>query len=159
MNDHICVSANGPSPRQVLTKAINEFVVTSKGNDRAKANTEEWPLGPQAPKGESTEKDVTWRGGGMPEKYLDFFSDGKQFRTNMFLATSFEIRTAQSFRDQVRLLAFFVAPCCGPGLALHTRSWRGAGLQRGTGQRQGPMEVRIRRYQAMQACQLRREHQ
>ena len=51
----------------------------------------------------STKANVTWRGTALPEQHLDFFrTKGQQFRTNMFLATSFDKDVAEQFMQMVR---------------------------------------------------------
>ena len=62
-----------------------------------------WPCGPNAEIGISTKANVTWRGTALPEQHLDFFrTKGQQFRTNMFLATSFDKHVAEHFMQMVR---------------------------------------------------------
>ena len=61
-----------------------------------------WPCGPDAEFGISTKANVTWRGTALPWKHLGFFTVGRQFRTNMFLATSFDRDVAERFMTMVR---------------------------------------------------------
>ena len=40
---------------------------------------------------------ITHRGGALPLQHLPFFTKGKKYRVPMFLATSFDIKTAYGF--------------------------------------------------------------
>jgi len=88
----------------VLTRAINRTCVTVR-SDRQKAFADDpahglynWPSGPDAEVGWSTEKNVTFRGGALPEEHVEtFFTKDKKFRSNMFLATSFDKSVAYNF--------------------------------------------------------------
>lgn len=88
----------------MLTRAINKVTVTASSSRQSKStDVYGWPSGPNAELGKSDEADVTWRGGALPEEHVDFFSVGKQFRSNMFLATSFDKSVAVSdFMNKVK---------------------------------------------------------
>ena len=88
----------------LLTRAINRVTVTADSKRlNAVLDTYNWPSGPNAELGQSDEKDVTWRGGALPAEHLQFFKPGKQFRSNMFLATSFDKSVATgNFMDPIK---------------------------------------------------------
>jgi len=65
-----------------IVRMINELIVTvARGGEISK-----WPSG-----------DKTYRGIGLPEAERSWFTEGKIYRVPMFLATSFQQDTAQSF--------------------------------------------------------------
>eukprot|EP00438_Fugacium_kawagutii_P014524 Skav232267 [mRNA] locus=scaffold882:61982:62932:- [translate_table: standard] len=63
-----------------LVRAMNSFLVT-----RGKEATE-WPP-----------DNVTYRGAGIPDEHMGFFQSGLQYRSPMFLATSFDQDVAMDF--------------------------------------------------------------
>ena len=72
-------------------------------------NYKDWPNGPKVPKhlGKSSNKDTTWRGGGMPKKDFDWWleldkqtSGPKKCRTKMFVASSFTRGVAEDFASR-----------------------------------------------------------
>lgn len=79
----------------VLCRAINEVLCRGRGNQSSVT----WPSGPNCADSEarSTEANVTWRGGGLPARHKEFYTPGKKFRTDMFVATSFHLEVAQDF--------------------------------------------------------------
>eukprot|EP00966_Prymnesium_polylepis_P327818 7383655-Prymnesium_polylepis.2 len=83
----------------VVSDALNKMVVAL--GDRANKLSEQcnWPSGPEADIGWSTKEDATWRGTALPPEHLGFFSEGTEFRTNMFLATSFDRAVAEGFMN------------------------------------------------------------
>ncbi|KAL3928708.1 MAG: hypothetical protein SGPRY_002276 [Prymnesium sp.] len=91
---HAC----GASP-QVVAEQLNKNLVNSFGHRSSFANHNKgyWPCGPEADLGNSTKANVTWRGTALPWAHLSFFSEGREFRTNMFLATSFDRDVAERF--------------------------------------------------------------
>ena len=73
----------------VVARTMNSFLVS----DRENPARQKWPCGPTVAgdHGQSDEKDVTFRGGGLPDDHQTFFVEGKVFRFNMFIATSFRV--------------------------------------------------------------------
>lgn len=47
----------------------------------------------------STWQDVTYRGGALPEEHMPFFTVGRKYRSNMFIASSVDDTVALGFRD------------------------------------------------------------
>jgi len=94
----------------LITRAINMNLVASV-NDHAPSRIsdasrfKDWPNGPQADinsGGWSSNKNTTWRGGGMPAADLQWYldlekQDCKKFRTMMFVASSFSRSKADYF--------------------------------------------------------------
>lgn len=95
--------ARGASP-QVVAEQLNKNLVNSFGHRSSFTNHNKgyWPCGPEADLGNSTKENVTWRGTALPWAHLGFFSEGREFRTNMFLATSFDRDVAERFMMMVR---------------------------------------------------------
>ena len=93
---------------QIFAAQLNSTVV-GKFNDRSTGKSDQvewtWPEGPDATHSWSTEQDVTWRGTALPAQHLSFFALGKKFRSNMFLATSFDDVVARNFMEQARFSA------------------------------------------------------
>lgn len=97
----------------VFSRALSSNLVmhlveaTTRGPLLADAtNYKDWPNGPKVPKhlGKSSNKDTTWRGGGMPKKDFDWWleldkqtSGPKKCRTKMFVASSFTRGVAEDF--------------------------------------------------------------
>eukprot|EP00438_Fugacium_kawagutii_P002832 Skav214118 [mRNA] locus=scaffold1185:476168:477265:- [translate_table: standard] len=67
-------------PLMPLVRAMNSFLVT-RGKEPS-----EWPP-----------ENVTYRGAGIPNQHMDFFQKGLQYRSPMFLATSFDQDVAMDF--------------------------------------------------------------
>ena len=103
----------------LLARAINlnlvaPYLEESPTRLAKKTNFKEWPSGPvvdQISGGWSSNKNTTWRGGGMPladlEWYLDLKKQSKaqnpharKFRTKMFVATSFSKSVAGEFSER-----------------------------------------------------------
>lgn len=98
---------------QVFARQLNKSLVLGPFSSRVPTSVDHgtWPCGPNAEKGISTKANVTWRGTAFPPQCLDFFrTEGQQFRTNMFLATFFDIDVAEHFMQMVRLPAQIHAP-------------------------------------------------
>jgi len=97
-----CLRADKDPPLRhaaVFACQLNKSLVGNFGG-RAKAaglDKGTWPCGPDAEFGISTKANATWRGTALPSKHLGFFTVGQQFRTNMFLATSFDRDVAERF--------------------------------------------------------------
>lgn len=89
---------------QVFACQLNKSLVGNFGGRAKGAGLDKgtWPCGPDAEFGISTKANVTWRGTALPWKHLGFFTVGRQFRTNMFLATSFDRDVAERFMTMVR---------------------------------------------------------
>ena len=96
----------------LITRAIGKNLVANyqaKGLSRAQGSSEsnfkDWPNGPQVDlhkEGWSSNRDTTWRGGGMPRDDLQWYldlqkRDCKKFRTKMFVASSFSREVADDF--------------------------------------------------------------
>lgn len=93
----------------VLTKGINLSIVAlnENGTRNTPANhIKQWPNGPNVTlsQGKSDQKNVTWRGGAMPRQHFQEYvklhgesEEARQFRTPMFVATSFHRSVADDF--------------------------------------------------------------
>lgn len=77
-------------------RAINLTCVTATRQPTInQSNPDNWPNG-----NNSDKANTTWRGGALPKEHLEFFEEGKMFRSNMFLATSFNLSTAHEFMNR-----------------------------------------------------------
>jgi len=91
--------------RAIKSNLITYYMKGQRG--QVESSFREWPEGPNCPlnQGWSSEKDATWRGGGMPKADLEWFlqleqSDCKRFRSKMFLASSFNRSVAMNFCEK-----------------------------------------------------------
>jgi len=91
-----------------FTRCMNRSMVT-----RETTTATPWPAGPGPPTAahattppntephDSTTAHVTYRGGEMPGAHRSFFKRGRRYRTNMYTATSFTWRVADTFKKDV----------------------------------------------------------
>ena len=80
----------------VICRAINTVLCRSSS---AAKEISAWPDGPHASDKHhvSDVANTTFRGGGLPATHLAFYSEGRKFRTSMFMATSFSQAVAKRF--------------------------------------------------------------
>jgi len=95
----------------LVSRAIRSNLITfyTEGKVRGidESSFRQWPEGPAflPNRGWSSDKDSTWRGGGMPKADLEWFLDlekrgCKKFRSKMFIASSFNRSIAEDFCER-----------------------------------------------------------
>lgn len=96
-----CTILNSVLRRDEMGDMLDHAAVISRAINRVCVNQSytAWPDGPQqlAPR-HSDERDTTFRGGGIRKDVLPWFQQGKKYRTNMFVATSFYRSVAEKFQ-------------------------------------------------------------